>query len=396
MAAFRSVRATHVSHIDAAKTPGEMDIHLGATAWSTEGGKRVPLNATTMKGIFEIRRHASDPKQDTLRWCFAQPSQPRPTSFKVDEGSGQTSVELQRFIVNEEEIVAKLKQAGATVYKDNEGGWVTEIVLPSSFDSKVAMQTIPDLRKLASVVSYVADQELANSLTDHLSVRSLRFRCQVTPDHLDQLASSLPNLKTLGFRCKELTEAHCSAIQKGKLIRWLQIGGNEDDLSSLRMLEDLQIGSLSLFHCKLSRACFDRIADHMPKLSSLEITGSLLATDALTPVIRMERLYSLDLKGKSIADEHLLTIKSQTNLRILEISDTAVTHLSLKHVLRNFPKVFSVRAENVAFDRGIFKVIASAAQDRQFYVTVSNSSVSREEVENEGEDISRRIKVIGR
>lgn len=373
-----------------------MNIHLGATAWLIDGNKVVPLNATTMKGIFEIRRHASDPRQDTLRWCFAQPSQPRPTNFNVDEGSGQTSVELQRYIVDEDEIVAKLEQAGATVYKDNEGGWVTDIVLPSSFDSQVAMQTIPDLRKLASVISYVADKELVNSLTDHYSVRSLRFRCQVTPEHLDQLASSMPNLKTLGFRCKELTEAHCSAIQKGKLIRWLQIGGNEDELSSLKMLEDMQIGSLSLFDCKLSRACFDRIADHMSQLSSLEISGSQLSADALTPIIRMEHLYRLGLTGNSITDEHLLAIKSQTHLRTLTISDTAVTNLSLKHVLRNFPEVFSVRAENVAFDRGIFKIVASAAHDRQFDVTVSNSSVTREEVESEGNNISRRIRVIGR
>ena len=138
-----------------------MDIHLGATAWSTEGRNVVPLNATTMKGIFEIRRHALDNKQDTLRWCFAQPNQPRPISFNADEGSGQTSVELRRFIVDEDEIVAKLEQAGATVYKDKEGGWVTEIVLPISFDSKVALQTLPDLRKLASIVSYVADKELS-------------------------------------------------------------------------------------------------------------------------------------------------------------------------------------------------------------------------------------------
>ena len=162
------------------------------------------LNAATMtmKGIFEIKRHASDPKQDTMRWCFAQPSQPRPTSFNVDEGSGHTTVELLRYVVDEEEIVAKLVKAGATVYQDDEGGWVTEIVLPGSFDSKVAMQTLPDLRKLSSVVSHLDDKELTNSLSGHPSLRSLRFRCQVTPEHLDQLASSLNNLQTLGFQCK--------------------------------------------------------------------------------------------------------------------------------------------------------------------------------------------------
>ena len=161
------------------------------------------------------------------------------------------------------------------------------------------------------------------------------------------------------------------------------------------MLKDMQIGSLSLTECKLSKACFDRITDHFPRLMSLEIADSLLSSEALSPVIRMERLRSLALQGNSITDEHLLSIKTQPHLRTLSISDTAVTNLSLKHILDNFPKVFSVRAEKVAFDRGIFKILASANHDRQFRVTVSNSSVSREEVENEEQNISQRISVNG-
>ena len=145
----------------------------------------------------------------------------------------------------------------------------------------------------------------------------------------------------------------------------------------------MQIGMISLFDCNLSSVCFDRVADHLPKLSFLEIKGGLLSADALAPIARMENLYSLDLKGNSITDDHLQAIKSQSHLRTLEISDTAVTNLSLDHVLSNFPKVFSVRAENVAFDRGIFKIVASAADNRQFDVTVSKGSISREAVENE-------------
>ena len=157
----------------------------------------------------------------------------------------------------------------------------------------------------------------------------------------------------------------------------------------------MRIATLSLSDCKLNKTCFDHIADHLPRLFWLHVTGGQVSADALAPITRMEHLHTLDLTGSPITDEHLLAIKPQTHLRILTISDTAVTNLSLKHVLENFPRVFSVRAENVAFDRGIFKIVASATHDRQFDVIVSNKSVSREDVESEGEDVSRRIKVTG-
>ncbi len=349
-----------------------MDIHLGATQWRSEGGKHVPQNATTMEGIFEIQRHASDPKQDTLRWCFAQPSQPRPTSFDVNAGSGHTSVKLQRYIVNEDEIVAKLEQAGATIYKDSDGGWVREIVLPETFDSKVAMQTIPDLRKLGSVVADVADQELIDSLVGHASVKSLRFHSPVASDQLDLLTSSLVHLQELGLRCKEFSEAHCSAILKGESIHTLRLEGNEDDLSGLAMLKGKHIGLLELIDCKPSRTCFERISDNLLTLGFLHITDCQVSPDALTPIARMERLYDLKLTGPLITDEHLLAIKSQTNVRILHINDTAVTHLTLEHVLKNFPHVFSVHAANVAFDRDALDAIALEAGDRQFDLRLSH------------------------
>ena len=88
-----------------------------------------------------------------------------------------------------------------------------------------------------------------------------------------------------------------------------------------------------------------------------------------------------------------MAIKSHSNVHIIEISDTAVTNSSLNHILQNFPDVFSVGAENVAFDREIFKVIDSVPVDRQFSVTVSSSSISLKEVEDAGPEISARIHV---
>ena len=109
----------------------------------------------------------------------------------------------------------------------------------------------------------------------------------------------------------------------------------------------------------------------------------------------MAGLYSLNLKGKSITDAQVRSIKSHSGLKILEISETAVTNTSLKHVLENFPNVFSVRAEKVAFDTGIFDIVRSIPTNRQFDVTVSKTAVSRDEVKSAGESVARHIKVTG-
>ncbi len=372
-----------------------MTIQLDATAWKETDGKYVPLGVNSMEGIFEIHRHETDRNKDTLRWCFAKPGQPRPTSFDVEKELDITKVELQRFIVDEDEIVARLRKAGVDIYMDAEGGWVSEIVLRDSFDSIEATKAIKGLRKLSSVVSYVASEELIDSLAGHPTLRSLRFRCAVLPDQLDRLAPQLPNLQTLGFCCNEFTEAHAKAIQKCKLLNWLRIGRVENNLSGLKYLKDSKIRSLNVFDCDLDRACFDHIGNHLKSLNSLGVTDCRIVEGALEPIAKMERLSNLTLKGKSITDDQVFSIKSNTHLRIVEISGTAVTNASLAHVLQKFPKVFSVRAEDVAFDTGIFQIVSSAAPDRQFRVTVSKSSVSREEVENAGTDIARRINVVG-
>ena len=360
-------------------------------------GMSAPLGTTIMKGIFSICRHESDRNQDTLRWCFARSGQPRPKSFNVEKGSGLTCVELKRFVLDEDETIATLEAVGATVYKEMFEEWVAEVVLPDSFDPLIARRTIPKLRKLSSIVSHVADQELVKTLANHESLRSVRFRCPVAPESLELLVSRLKNLRTLGFRCKELTAEHCSAIQnsESQFIGRLRIEGNEDDLSGLETLSGLRAGTLVLVDCKLTKTGFDRVARHLPTIQALEVFDSQLTADALAPISRMKDLYTMRLEGDSVTDEHLLAIESQNHLRILGLSNTSITNVALAHVLENFPKVFSVRAEKVSFDKGIFKIVSMADPERQFDVTVSKGPISREDVESADKEIRRRIQVIG-
>lgn len=373
-----------------------MTIHLRATAWRPKNGKMIPLNAKTMKGIFEIERHDSDRNQDKLRWCFAKPDKPRPTGFDIEKDSGVTKVELQRFVLDEDRIVDELEKAGATIYKDSQGGWVNEIVLPSNFDSSVATKNIRGLRKLSSVISYVADDELIDSLVGNSMLRSLRFRCPVRSDQLDYLAAELPSVQALRFGCEELTEAHCRAIQKFKSLGSLQLGGVSKDLSSLKILKDNQkIRSLKLNGCEIDRASLQQIADNLKSLYWFEINDCQIHKGTLEPIAKINRLSSLTLKGNTIGDDQICSLKFNPRLKTLEISGTAVTNVSLAHIIHQFPRVYSVRAEKVGFDPGIIEIVKSIPTNRQFRVTVSKSSVTHEQVNQAGGNVAQRISVVG-
>jgi Leucine-rich repeat (LRR) protein len=370
-----------------------MTIDLGASAWTVKDNVIVPIDSNSMKGIFEINRHADDHKKDTLRWCFSKPGNPRPKSFEVPEGSGQTLVELQRFTVEENEIVATLSQAGATIYKDQHGGWVKELVLPSGIDSE-SLKSLKDLRKLRSVVSSVANKDLADSLAGHPALRSLRFRCEVPDDIIDQLAKELPDLTFFGLQCKDLTNAHATAIAQWTSLTMLDIYKNQNDLAGLDFMADSNIHWIRMFDCDFGKPAFDRLADQLPKLTSLSFSNCQISEDGLEPINRMKNLGSLELKDSSITDDHIRSMSASSKLRSLDISGTQVTNKSLEHIRENLPEVYNVRAERVAFDRGIFKIVNSVEPDRQFDVTVSKSSVTHEDVEN-ADLTNGRVRVIG-
>ena len=372
-----------------------MNIHVGATAWriDTKKDTPIPLDAATMKGIFEIQRHATDRSQDSLRWCFALPGQKRPTSFEVEKGSRHTLVCLKRFVLNESKFVEALQRAGATVYKDHDGGWVNEVVLPDSFDTKIAKEALPHLQKLSSVVSYVSDTHLVEALVGHTTLRSLRMRCQVDAEILAQLASGLPKLSTLGFRCKDFSEAHSHAVAKGK-VNWLQITGAQNGIQNLKFLKDQPIGRLTMTECHLNKENVSSIAKQMQRVYFLDIKNCTLRDpDTLSAIGQMKGMKNLNLEGDSITDQQLLSIQSNPKIHIMDVSGTSITIESLKHIAKNFPRVFSVRAEKIPFDKQLFDIVNWIESDRQFYVTITEGAVRRSVVQAKGQEFSRRLHV---
>jgi uncharacterized protein (TIGR03067 family) len=71
--------ATGEIKLDAGKTPRQID------AVAADG----EFKGKAMPGIYEV-------KGDTMRVCFAQPGQERPTEFRTKEGSGQMLLSYKR------------------------------------------------------------------------------------------------------------------------------------------------------------------------------------------------------------------------------------------------------------------------------------------------------------
>ena len=335
-----------------------------------------------MVGIFEIKRHPTDRKKDKMRWCFSLPGKPRPKSFEVSEGSSCTLVELERYVVDVNAIVAKLQGAGATVYK-NEKGDVSELVLPSTFDSLDAIKSLKDLRKIPSIVSYVVNDELVDSLVGRPALRSLRMRCEVPAEVIQKLTAGVPNLKTFGLNCEKLIESQAAEIKKWESLSMLEIGENQDDLAGLEALSGSKVNWLRLSNCNLGKQGIERVAKYL-SLRELSLLNCEVSDDGLEPINRMESLYTLDVKDSAISDDQFQSINSPPRLHIVDVSGTNVTNKTLEYILANFPKVFRVRAERVDFDHGILKIVSSVEPDRQFDVQVSKTSVTREEVKKFG------------
>ena len=80
-------------------------------------------------------------------------------------------------------------------------------------------------------------------------------------------------------------------------------------------------------------------------------------------------------------------MKSLPALQYLTINDAGITNESMQTILDNFPRLFILKANGVSFDEGIIPMLAKV--DRQIYVKVPKSSVSRSQAEAAGEKVAR-------
>ena len=216
---------------------------------------------------------------------------------------------------------------------------------------------------------------------------ALYFDCEVEPEVLQELATTLPYLRTIGFRCASFTSKHGRAIAQFKSLGTLTIANSTGNLSGLKHLKDKRLWSLKFHNSKLDCRSLETIVDCMPNISHIELRKCQTTDDDLIPISKLTKIRSLVITDCNISDLGVRNLKSLPALQYLTINDAGITNESMQTILDNFPRLFILKANGVSFDEGIIPMLAKV--DRQIYVKVPKSSVSRSQAEAAGEKVAR-------
>jgi len=381
-----------LASLDASTSPKQIDIGLddwgGFTSYTPEGRPKF----TTMKGIFEIRKHPTDSARDELKWCFAMPGQPRPTDFSVSPESNHKLVELERFILKEGAAKKKLRDAGASVKLHYTHKWVEKLTLKNSDARDAPLETIRTLRKLKTLNLDAANAKIARSLSENITLMSINFDCEVAPDVLRELSVALPQLRSIGMQCVTLTPEHGKAIAQFESLISITIANNKGDVRGMEELSNKKIHALSFHHCKLNKHSLDIAISSMPNLSNLELRGCNISNSDVKSIAKVKNLWSLTIENCGLTDQGIQNLSFLPLVSRLNIDRNPVTNASMEVILRNFPELFILDAHEVDFDEGIIPTLAKV--EKQLVVNVSESSVTKAQAKAAGKKVADMLRHI--
>ena len=250
-------------------------------------------------------------------------------------------------IVDEEEVIAELKKAGASVTRARyfERGAATpcdEVGPPLWFRDLVGKH---DFNR--AIYVYFGDQYV---------------RLPIPPEQ--QRPDENGTVKTFRSVLSEPTELEMRLIEKLRGLRKLQLLGDKIDdeslihLRELPVLNQLQLSAaivregrglrhlsgvrelrdLRIYLCKLSPDGFRNIAS-IKTLERLELRSSCVNDESLESIANLTNLRVLDLDHTQVTDEGLLKLSTLKNLDSLVLSDTKTKGTALG-VFSNAPLVF--------------------------------------------------------
>jgi hypothetical protein len=391
--------------LDTSKTPHHIDIGIDSRRirlLRADGVKQVQFS--TMKGIFELHRHPTDRSEDTLRWCFSMPNEPRPTDFSVKTGSGYKLIEMKRF-VSKEDAATKLQKAAVKslrladtqntakvdIQYSKSKNQVESVTLENMSDPKKTLSIIHDLGKLRDLTIDVANNEIAERLVGQPSLRTLSFQCEVPPSTMKIIAGGLLNLHTIEFKCPNFTAEHGKALAASNSLRTVTISDNEQNISGLVQLADARIWSLRFRDSKVDKRCIETIANSLRRLNSLELQNCEIDEEDFSSVSQIKTVRNLGLIDCDIADEGIRNLGILPKLQYIDISGTSVTNSTMETLLKNFPRLHGIDAKNTGFNKEIIPILESA--DRRIQVLVSESSITNEQLESASERVASIIRI---
>lgn len=329
-----------------------------------------------LNGIYEL-------KEDRLTYCFAQPGEDRPKTFKVAKGSGYTLVRLKRFLTGEEEIARQLTDVGARIWKD-EIGWITSIHIENVGNTDGLLLAAKGLKKLYSV-----------SITDS-SVSAIGFR------HL----AKLPALYSLTLKSESHPVMGIEALAAAPSLRDVSLRGRQIDDHVLRAVSELKrIHELDLEQTSASSDAVENLLRALPTLVRLDINGAQLEGSAWAAIADMRDLKIIGAARSNISDEDLATLRRAkqltglliqnttvsdqgfaqlaglTNLDFLRIDGTRVTDESLKLIARSFPNLGTLYIRNLGPGVSDSGLKALGQHPVLNYVHVSKGKFSQKAIE---------------
>jgi len=374
--------------LDLSQTPCHIDIALedwGAITYPTINGEfRIP----SMHGIFEATKHPTDSNKDKLKWCFAMPGEPRPTSFKAEPGSNHQFVELERFVIDETTAIEKFKKANAKFNRVYGQEWAGNVELTNMSNPKETLSSIHDLKRLHSLSLDAANSDIAQQLSGHIALRHLTFSCEVSPKILRELAIGLPSLSHIKFKCPSFSAEHGKSLALAKNLWGLTIVDNKHCAAGMQQLTDSQVSRVRFQTSELDINCFEAISQ-LKSLKSIDISSCVVADGGLVPLSNLKSIQYLDLSDCNIDDEAIQSLGVLPNLSQLNLSGTQITNVSIATALKSFPKLYSLRVKRADVDSQIIPLLE--AHDQQIVVSVSNSSISQESLAAAGEKVAGKL-----
>ncbi len=294
--------------------PNQIDVFVQGFP-ITEGAQKLRFPDSTLEGIFELTRHPSDPTKDRLRWCFSMPTKDRPKEFSAAKGTNQKLICLVRF--DESKALASIRETGGRTLQHSEG-WTKSVVLDDP--SIESVNAINKLKRLKSLTLGKANEQLLEQIGSHPSLSSLTFRCEVSKEVLESLASTLPQLKRLEFVCDEFSSDFGRLINEATSLETLKLSVKGTNYDGLALINDSPVKTLHFFASKISLFDIAKVGGSLPAVRDLKLYGCEILSNKIAEVDSLRQIESVVISNCRIDETSRSKLDKLPNVKEFKVS----------------------------------------------------------------------------
>ena len=266
-----------------------------------------------LKGIYRM-------DGDKLTYCVGALGEPRPVTFAVVKGSGQTLVKLQRFTTGEAAIETALAKLGARFHKD-EVGYITAVNFRKAQLVDDDLKLLKELKKLTQVS--LGDMAITDAGLLHLKdvkhLHDLHLNgTQITDSGLIHLKNH--DLWTLYLTDTQITDAGLLHLRPFKKLYNLHLSRTRVTDDGMRTLQELPgLDSVFLEGTGITDAGVAHLV-RIPKLSGVRLAGTKITDAAVKQLATLPKLGNVSLGGTQATDVSLGYLQNAKKLSFLSLT----------------------------------------------------------------------------